>query len=231
VVVPAIEIVDPPDVEPLRQALAMLSRYAWVVFTSANGVTRTFAELTALGRDARAFGLANVAAIGPATADALRARGIQPDVVAEEYVGEALAAAILRRAGGNVRVLVPRALVARDALPDALRAAGCEVDVVAAYATRAVTPEQARAAVAAFEDGAVDVVLLTSGSTVSAVCDLLGDRAPELLARTTLASVGPITTRTAAERGLRVDVTAATFTVPGLLDALELFFAGSRGDS
>jgi uroporphyrinogen III methyltransferase/synthase len=224
IVAPAIEIVDPPEPAELRRALAELDGYDWVLFTSANGVERAFAELRALGRDARAFGRAALGAIGPATAAALRERGLEPELVAEEHVGEGLARAVLAHGGGR-RILLPRALVARDALPAQLRSAGCDVDVVAAYATRAVPAERARATVELLERGGVDVVLFTASSTVGAVCNVLGAHAVELLGGTTVASIGPITTRTAIERGLRVDVTADVYTVSGLLDALERFYA------
>jgi uroporphyrinogen III methyltransferase/synthase len=128
----------------------------------------------------------------------------------------------------NASVLILRAQVARDALPDALRAAGFPVDVVAVYETRAVPQSAGDAIAAELARGAIDAVTFTSSSTVDNLCDLIGPRAQALLARVVVASIGPITTATAERRALRVDVTAKTYTVAGLIDALEDAFA-ARG--
>jgi uroporphyrinogen III methyltransferase / synthase len=220
VIFPVIEICAPPDAAPLRHAAESLASYDWVLFTSANGIDRFFATLVELGRDARAFGAARLGVIGPKTAAALEQYGLRADLVADEFIGEDLARAVLER-GPARRALLPRALVARDALPDALRNAGVSVDVVAAYETRPVAPERARALVERFERGEIDVVLFTSSSTVDALVDALGARAVELLAQTTVASIGPVTTRAAGRHGVRVDVTADVYTIDGVLDALE----------
>jgi uroporphyrinogen III methyltransferase/synthase len=225
-VVPAIAIAPPKDPAPLLRALSELraGAYAWVAFTSVNGVELTWEALVASGGDARAFGRARLAAIGPATARALEHRGLRADVVAKDFRGEGLADEMLRALAGGApsgRVLVPRAAKARDVLPEALRAAGYAVDVVAAYETRAPPRDTVAALVRELEAGRVDAVTFTSSSTVDNLCDLLGsERAPALLGRTRVASIGPITSETARARGLRVDVTAASFTVPGLVRAL-----------
>ncbi|HEY6560401.1 MAG TPA: uroporphyrinogen-III C-methyltransferase [Polyangiaceae bacterium] len=224
VVFPVIEIVDPPDPERLARAARELGTYDWVLFTSANGVERLFSALDELELDARAFGGARVGVIGPKTAESLRQRGLRPDVVADEFVGEGLARAVLARGAGR-RVLLARALEARDTLPELLRRAGAEVDVVAAYRTRGVDAERGRAFAELIETGKVDVILFTSSSTVDSVVSLLGERAHELLTRVALASIGPITSRTLSVHGLHAQVTAERYTVEGLLDALEHHFA------
>jgi uroporphyrinogen III methyltransferase/synthase len=224
IVFPVIEIADPPDPKPLTDAARGVARYDWVVFTSANGVERFFAELGKLGRDARALGAARVAVIGPKTAQALSRHGVRADVVAQEFVGEGVGKAIAD-AGGAKRVLIPRALVARDALPEMLRAAGAEVDVVAADRTLPVSSERALALKELFASGRVDIALFTSGSTVSSLVELLGQDAPSLLSRVCVASIGPITGKALAEHGVSASVTATEFTVAGLLDALEAHFS------
>ncbi len=221
VVFPVIQIVDPPDAGPLESALQTLSSYDWVLFTSSNGVDRFFAALTRAGRDARAFGTARVGVIGPGTGAALSRYGVRADVTAREYVGEGLA----REIEGARRVLVARALVARDALPEALRRAGAEVDVVPVYRTIPAAPERAAELRQLLESGGVDVLLFTSSSTVENVTDLLGPDAPALLGKTTVASIGPVTTSTLLSRNVRIDVTAEVYTVDGLLDAVEAHFA------
>ena len=227
VVVPTIEILPPGDPSAMIDAVQSLGeRYDWVILTSANGVDRLWSEIARQGRDARSFGRAKVAAIGPGTAAALARHGIKADVVAKEHRQEGLAAEVLAAVGPDAkpRVLVARAEVARDVLPDTLRAAGCEVDVVAVYKTRPPQRPLLAALAALLEGGEIDVVTFTSSSTVEHLCDALEARAAELLARTCVASIGPITTETAEKRGIRVDVKASEFTIPGLVAALEKHF-------
>jgi uroporphyrinogen III methyltransferase/synthase len=225
VVVPTIVIRPPVDPGPLGEALRRMRSggYDWVLFTSANGVLRTWEALGA-GADARALSGARIAVVGPATARALEVHGLVADVVAREFRGEGLAEALLaepRAAGRPPRALLARAAKARDVLPAALREAGWEVDVVAAYETHPPGPEVAADLARRLEARGIDAVVFTSGSTVDHLCDLLGERAPALLSGVRIASIGPVTSVTASRRGLRVDITAAESTVPGLVQALE----------
>ncbi|MGH7439917.1 MAG: uroporphyrinogen-III synthase [Polyangiaceae bacterium] len=227
VLFPAIEIHSPGDPAPLAACLRALlaGRYGWVVFTSANGVEKTWEALEAMGADARAFGRSRLAAIGPATAEALRVHGLEADVVASELRGEGLAEVLVtaasRAADEQPVALLARAEKAREVLPERLRAAGWEVDVVAAYENRPPSPEKTAWLLRELEDRRIDAVVFTSSSTVDNLCDLLGPRASERLQGVRIASIGPLTTATARERGLRVDVTAAQSTVRGLVQALE----------
>ncbi|APR82393.1 Uroporphyrinogen-III methyltransferase [Minicystis rosea] len=230
---PAIQIGAPPDPARVMEAVRALDGYDVVAFTSENGVDWFFRALSEAGKDARAFGRARVATIGPGTAAALLPLGIRADIVPAEFRGESLAEAILadpevktRLAQSRVRVLVPRALVAREVLGEMLRAAGCEVDIVPVYETRRASAERREELVQRLEAGAIDVALLTSSSTADSVCDLLGARAPELLRNVVVASIGPITTKTAEKRGLTVAVTATESTTAGLITALEHHFGG-----
>jgi uroporphyrinogen III methyltransferase/synthase len=223
VALPMIEITDPPDAARFARAVAELGSYDWVLLTSSNGVERLRLELERTRRDARAFGGAKVGAIGPKTAQALSRLGIVADVVAQEFVGEGLASAVLAQSQPR-RVLLLRALVARDALPDALRAAGAEVDVVAAYQTRSLTSSGAELA-ERIQSGHADAILFTSSSTVTATLEALGARGKELLSRITLGSIGPITTRSLESVGLQPGVQASVYTIDGLLDALEAHFS------
>ncbi len=222
VLLPAIELREPEDRAPLAQAIAGLGDFEWVLFTSANGVELFMRALERAGRDARAFADAKIGVIGPKTATALRRFGLVADLTAPEFIGEGLARAVLAR-GVPKRVLVARALVARDALPELLRAAGSSVEIAPVYET--VSADAGAALRASFEQAQLDVALFTSSSTVSAVVDALGAEARELLSRVTVASIGPITSQALAERGVQVDVSASVFTVDGLLDALEAHFS------
>lgn len=218
---PAIAIAPPLDPAPLAEAVRSLGSYAWVVLTSANGVRALFSAIDAAGLDARAFGTSRVLCIGPATAAALRARGLCADVVPAEFRGEAAAEALL--AAGDVRgqrILLPRAEVARDVLPETLKRAGALVDVVTAY--RNVAPsEAARARLARLiRERGVDVVTFTAPSTVREVLAALGEGGAAALASLRVASIGPVTTEAAVKAGVRVDVTAAEYTAAGLVVAL-----------
>jgi uroporphyrinogen III methyltransferase/synthase len=230
-VTPVIEITAPPDTKPLERAVLELGSYAWVLFTSANGVERFFAEVARQGRDARAFASAKVAAIGPKTAAAIEGHGIIPDLVAKEFIGEGLAKELLERTDARGKVLLARALVARDALPDALRDAGFAVDVVPVYETRGAsepTKERLRTLIAS---GKADAILFTSSSTVTETLSALGSDAAALLATITVASIGPITTGTLREAAVRVDVSAESYTVEGLLDALQRHYLEQRAEN
>ncbi len=224
ILLPLIEIGAPPDNSPLNRCATRLGEYDWVVLTSANGADKLMQAMTENGRDARAFGKAKIAVIGPGTARPLSTWGIVPDLVAEEHVAEALAQQLLA-VGSTRSVLLVRALEARDVLPNSLREAGIDVDVVAAYATRKFGGEQQAILTRLIGSRSVDAVLLTSSSMVEALCTGLGPDAPAILSNTCVASIGPITSATLRAWGVQVDVTADNYTVDGLLAALESHFS------
>lgn len=217
---PTIALEPSPDPEQVARAVAELDSYDLVAFTSDNGVQHFWSAVEAAGKDARAFGTARIAAIGPATARGLTQHGLRADVVAETFVAEELAEAILTSLAGGSRVLLPRAEVAREVLPEMLREAGMVVDVVPVYRTVTAIPERGLRDL--IDD--IDVVTLTSSSTADKLCELLGEDAPQLLAGKVIASIGPITTKTAEGHGLEVAVTASVSTSPGLVEALEDHF-------
>ncbi len=223
--VPVIDVVDPPEPERLAEAATKLKEYRWVVFTSANGVQRFLTVLAQQGLDSRAFGGLRLGVIGPKTAEELSRHGLRADCIAKEFVGESLAEALIAASPERGSVLMPRALVAREELPRRLREAGFSVDVVPAYRTVPVSEERTSELRSLLDSGGIDAVLFTSASTVHALCDLLGAEAEERLSRITVASIGPVTSHAAEERGLRPSVTATEYTVAGLLDALEGHFA------
>jgi uroporphyrinogen-III synthase len=217
VVFPTIDIVPPADAYAgLDAALRELSTFHWVVFTSVNGVLHVWERLTTLGLPASAFASVQVAAIGPATAEALRCRQIPVALVPERYVAEALLEAIPHPAGQ--RFLLPRAAGSRDTLRTGLAAAGAEVVEVHAYQT--IPDEPSSAAFAALDTG-VDVLTFTSSSTVHHFCAQMGpERARRLAAQARVVAIGPITAATARAFGLHVDAVASEYTIAGLIDAL-----------
>lgn len=228
VVAPVIRIQPIENLGALRAALAGLSAYRWVVFTSQNAVHIVCDRLVAWGLRPQVFTATSVAAIGTATADALQQRGVRPALVPDEFVGEALAQALVTRAGGSLmgaRVLVPSAEDAREALAAGLRAHGAQVEVVPVYRTVAAPAGGELAKLAGdISAGGIDAVTFTSSSTVRHFVDLVG-REAATSDRFVAAAIGPVTAGTARELGLRNVIEATPHTVPGLVDALARRFA------
>jgi uroporphyrinogen III methyltransferase / synthase len=217
----SIAIEPPDDPRPANRAVDEIARYAWLVFTSQNGVDAFFDRLASLDADARAIGATKIAAIGSKTAQRLRERGVRADLVPAEFVSEEIGRALVEAAKPGDRVLVYRAQEARDVLPAMLEEAGISVTVVAAYKTTfARDPEFAKKAARA------DVLTFTSASTVRGFAAALGGDAPAVEAARgkAVACIGPITAEAARECGLHVDVVADVYTTSGLLDALEAHF-------
>jgi uroporphyrinogen III methyltransferase/synthase len=230
---PTIAIVPPRSWRRADQALRRLPGYDWLIFTSANGVKSFFDRLEQLrkGKGVRtAWKRLKIAAIGPATASALRQHGLRPRVVPREYRAEGLLRALQKRPWHGKRVLLARAAQARDLLPQRLRRWGARVDVVAVYRTR--LPRRSRGSLRRVFGGGrskPDVITFTSSSTVRNFCALLGAQAARQVgAGVAVATIGPITSRTARELGLRVAVEAKRYTIPGLIKAIEKYFRGRR---
>lgn len=223
---PTIELAPPKSWRPVDEALARLPRYDWLIFTSVNGVENFVARMKKRGFHRRALGAAKIAAIGPATARALRRHGIRADVVPAEFRAEGLLQKLSATRWRGKRVLLARAAAAREVLPQELRRRGARVDVVAVY--RTVVPAASRRRTRAFfGQRKLDAITFTSSSTVRNFLALLGrERARRALAGVAVATIGPVTSRTARGLGLRVSVAAKKYTVTGLVQALEGFFGG-----
>jgi len=190
----------------------------WVIFTSANGAAAVLARLEVLGLDARVFGGARLAAIGPATAAALRRGGLRADYAPAEAISSAILADFAARDLRGAWVLLPRADLAPPDLAAGLSARGATVRSVVAYRTVPAAGLTA-AARRTLEGGEVDTACFTSSSTVRNLVQAL-DGDVGLLAPLTIVCIGPVTAATARELGLRVDVVAREHTVEGLVDAL-----------
>jgi uroporphyrinogen III methyltransferase / synthase len=214
---PAIRFVDPPDWMALDRALDRLNSYDWIVFTSQNAVPRFLARLRQRAVNESGLAASRHAAIGEATAEAMRAYGLRVDVVADEYRAESVAEALAREPLHGKRVLIPRAWVAREVLPERLRAAGADVDVAPVYKT---VPDDEGGAIAraALAQG-VDVVTFTSASTVHGFFTAIGD-AREKLRDVQIASIGPITSEALRKEGFAPAIEASPYTVPALVEAL-----------
>ena len=215
---PVIEIRAVENNAELDNAIKNLAKYDWVVFTSANAVRVVFSltptplPILGEGRGVR------VATIGPKTAEALQARGVTPDFVPDEYVAEAILPGL-----GDLRgkwVLLPRAEIARRALPEAIHKAGGIAHEIAVYKTLPAAPDPD--GLAALKSG-VDWITFTSPSTVQNFVEIV--RRQELdpfniTGRPKIACIGPITEHAAREEGFEVDVVAEEYTTDGLISAL-----------
>lgn len=216
---PTIRIVPPRSYEKLDRALQNLHSYHWVVFTSANGVRAVLDRMAALGMEPSDLGLMGVAAIGPATREALEEWGIQVSLSPREYRAEGLVEAFSSLDIRGKRVLLPRAEEARDILPKSLRTLGAEVDVVPAYRTVPDT-ENGQALRALLAQGEVNAITFTSPSTVRNFLAMVGEGAVDALSRVVVACIGPVTADAARDLGIRVDVVAKEYTAEGLVNAL-----------
>jgi uroporphyrinogen III methyltransferase / synthase len=201
----------------------VLNGYDLLVLSSPNGVGRFFAQLRASGRDARALAGVEVAVIGPGTADALRAHGVEPDLIPRRAVGESLAELVAAREDVRTALIV-RARGGRDIVRNALDAQGVQVDVVEPYVTVA-EPLDARTRTAAL---GADWATFTSASSARFFLEAAGG--PEAVRESglRLASIGPITTEALRSQGLEPDVEAAEHTPGGLVDALVAAAATTR---
>jgi uroporphyrinogen-III synthase len=217
--IPFIEIRKPRSFKPLDSALMSLATYDWLVLTSVNGVEAMWERLAKLHLTKTSFMHLGIAAIGPATRKGIEQRGGKVDVVPEEYVAESVVHSLRRRVKGK-RVLLVRAKVARDVIPRELRRAGAEVDVVEAYET--VVPQSSRVRLRSLLGNPrrrPHVVTFTSSSTVRNFVALLGPTKASIQ-DVRLVSIGPVTSSTLRELGLRVDLEASEFTIPGLVAAI-----------
>ena len=228
--IPFIEIRKPRSFRPLDSALKNLSGYDWLILTSVNGVEAMWERIKERRIKKTSLKHLSVAAIGPATKKAIEKRGVKVDVVPKEYVAESVVRSVKKKVRGK-RVLLVRAKVARDVIPRELRKAGAHVDVVEAYET--VVPESSRRklqAVLGNPKRRPHVVTFTSSSTVRNFVALLDSsrakaggrgRPPHTeLDGIRMASIGPVTSATLREFGLRADIKAKEFTIPGLVGAI-----------
>jgi uroporphyrinogen III methyltransferase/synthase len=222
------EVLELPAIEiaPIEFTVPELSSYEWLVFTSANGVRAFFDDgLAPAGLDARAVAGVQLAVIGPGTERELARHGLRADLVPERFVAESLLDAFPRSSAPGARVLLARAEVARDVLPEGLTERGYAVEVLPVYRTHPASPDPAL--VARVTEGRFDAVTFTSSSTVDNFCTQVDPRPDPF---PLVVSIGPVTSATAAKRGLRVDAEAEEHTIDGLVATLvrALGVAGPR---
>jgi uroporphyrinogen III methyltransferase/synthase len=223
--VPTIQIVPPASWQAIDDAVTRLGTYHWLIFTSVNGVKPFMERLHVARKDVRALAHLRLCAIGPRTAQELGTYGLISDVVPTQYQAEGVIAALADAGVRGSHILIPRAEVAREVLPEQLRELGATVDVIPVYRTIAPAVDAA-SLTKQFCDGQVAAVTFTSSSTVRNFVEVFGgrDAVKSLVARVVIACIGPITARTAEEYGLTVTIMPAENTVPALAEAIVKHF-------
>lgn len=223
---PTIHIAPPETWEPVDRAIRNMRQYHWLIFTSLNGVGPFMDRVRAQGSDARLLAGVRLCCIGPRTARELARYGLQADLIPPEYQAEGVIEALTGRGLHDQRILIPRALVAREILPDQLRAAGATVDVVSVYQTVRPDVETGRL-LDLFAGRGIDMITFTSSSTVTNFVELFGGREPmhQAVGETPIACIGPITAATALEHGIRTHVMPGENTVPALAEAIVRHFS------
>jgi uroporphyrinogen III methyltransferase/synthase len=216
---PTIQIGPPADPTPLNTTIANLGNYQWLILTSANGVKYFWQHLLAAGRDKTHLQHLRIAAIGPATAAEISARGLTIDVMPAKHVAEMLVAEMPAIIGQ--RMLLPTANIARDALVDGLAAKGASVERVTAYQNTPVTDPGDLLNLLP----TLDALTFTSASTALNFANLLQPENPAAaIGPAIVACVGPITANAAIDAGLPIHVVAQTYTIPGLVAALQIYY-------
>ena len=226
---PVLDIQPPGDWSHIDEAVSDLSGFGWLVFTSPNSVDFFFQRLEHASLDCRALGNNSIAAVGEATADALRTRGIEPDLMPEKQSQEGLADAFEQVPVDGARFLVPASSIGRTLLDDTLRARGAEVTRVVAYENRPPDPGQVQLP-AALERGEIDLFVFASPSSVHNFRTVLGDgeKADRLLAAKTIAAIGPTTSSALRELGLQVTIEPEHSSVPALVTAICAHYESRR---
>ncbi len=223
---PTIRIEPPSNLREFAELVQDAHAYDWIVFTSPNGVTAFFDLFFKLYNDAREIGGAKIAAIGPATAQRVKDFHLHVDLQPNEFVAEAVVREFQKQGGvENLRILLARAERARDVLPKQLSSLGAIVDEGFAYRMVAETRDDTGARRRLLEEGA-DLITFTSSSTVE---NFLALGLPWPM-RMKVASIGPITSKTVWDHGLKVDVESRRHDIEGLTEAIQSFYAKGGGN-
>jgi uroporphyrinogen III methyltransferase/synthase len=219
-VLPTVEIREIADWEPVDQAIHALRQYAWLVFTSANGVSAFMGRLKTLGFDMRALGNTRIAAIGPKTAQALQSYHLQADLVPARFQSEDLAAALLTHIHPGQRVLLARADRGRDILRQQL-APVCQVEQIAVY-SQVDTLEIDDDVMNALRRGEIEFVMLTSSNIAKSLLQRLDATCRQRIERgeIKLVSISPVTSAEVQALGFPVAAEAAQATTEGVIEAM-----------
>lgn len=216
---PTIEIVENTDHTDIDKAIGQIEKYKWIVFTSVNGVKYFFERMKKLSFDIRLLKDAKFCAIGPATAKELNDKGFVVDCIPEEYVAESIVKELKDKIKVGDNVLLPRADIARRLLEEGLKELGANVDNVDIYKT-IIPKHESEELIELLKERKVDIITFTSSSTAKNFYEILGESNKGLLENITLASIGPITSKTANDLDMKINIEAEEFTIDGLVEAI-----------
>jgi uroporphyrinogen III methyltransferase/synthase len=221
---PTIDVVPPSSWDELDAAIAAIEAYQWIIFTSANAIRFFMERLRTLNRDLRLLKGVNICVVGPKTAEALDSYGLKPDLIPSEFKAEGVLAALGGTKVRGLKILIPRAKVARELIPDRLREQGAEVTVATAYENVRPAADLERV-LKLFNEKKINVVTFTSSSTVHNFIEMLGLKEyKKLMQGVAVACIGPVTAKTAEEFGLKTDIMPKDYTIPALVDAMVEFY-------
>jgi len=224
---PTIKLVEPASWDELDAAIGELSDFNWLVLTSVNAVRFFFQRLNSLGLDARALGPCKVCAVGPKTAEAIAEYGIRPDLIPPDYRAEAIVSEFAKHDINGQKILFPRADRAREIIPQELEKMGARVTAPVIY--RNILPDRlCPETILALEKRCVDCITFTSSSTALNMAELLGaDLLVNMLKGVAVASIGPVTSKTCRDLGLKVDIQPDEFTLSALSGAIQQYFSNT----
>lgn len=224
VIFPTILLVPPDRWEEMDQAIRSIGSYDWMIFSSVNGVHFFMNRLKTLGKDIRALHQIKICAVGSSTAEEFLKYGIKVDLVPGSFQGESVVEEFKQMAVKGQRFLIPRAKAAREILPEALKKMGARVDVVTAYQN--VKPVENTEKIRKLLSGhKISVVTFTSSSTVKNFMELFDSTdLKSYLTNATIASIGPITSKTLQEYGYQADIQPDEHTILGLTEAIVHYF-------
>lgn len=228
ILAPMIRIAPPDDPGPLQRAADDAAIFDWIVFTSGNAVDAFMKAFLNGRRDLRSLRGPGLCTVGSGTAERLATYGLRVDLVPDEFRAEAVVAALAAHGPlDGARVLLPRSDIGREVIAEQLRAAGALVTDVVAY--RTILEEAQREGdpdvYGMLLEGRIDVVTFTSASAVRNFARIYGaDPAADLLRRTTVAAIGPVTAEAARQLGIEVTIQPAEYTIPALVDAIAAHF-------
>jgi uroporphyrinogen III methyltransferase/synthase len=222
---PTIKLIEPISWLELDTAIGNISRFDWIVFTSVNTVRFFFDRLSYLNLDSRALANSKICAVGPKTAQFIRLYGIQPDLIPTEYKAEGVVKELIKIGISGKTILYPHADQARDVIPVQLRVNGADVTAPVTYQN--VLPDRiCPESILALEKRCVDCITFTSSSTVHNLSNLLGnDLLTDMLKGVTVASIGPVTSKTCREIGLKVDIEPHEYTLKALTESIASHFS------
>lgn len=220
---PTIKIVDPDSYEKFDSTIDKLDKdrkaYDWIIFTSSNAAKKFFQRIFSLGKDIRIIGSLKVAVVGKSTKKVLGQFGIKADFVPDKFVAESIVEGLKKIVSPGEKILFPKAEITRDVIPNELRKIGIAVDELVVYKTIS-EDKMPQDVLEMLKAGNIDYITFTSSSTAKNFAKLAGGTTSNILSKTKICSIGPITSKTLNELGYKVDIEAKEYTTDGLLKTI-----------